>query len=480
MVNIVTGEGAVFYWATEASFGNAGVGMPITATATHQPFNPIEGTINLPVPYYEQELIYLQNDLDPDADFIYDSEYIDAKGQFPNSNGMIYHDPFLMLELMFTRKTATGTWGGGAMKAEVSTIVAGAPGTIDDGDYITIQGIDAANTTTDYYIWFDKAGDESGDPEVADHTEILVDISGASDVQDVSDAIAAAITALANFGAVNGATTTTTITNAYKGNVTDIADVDSGLTVATTVQGISGGKLTGDFVTNAHESTVMFQYKTVDKDTTTIEDKSILGIKSEEFRIGFKNKGLLRTWYNLITMNETDNSRDYSAVAAFDDGKWAEWAKSTFYRASDCKIYWDDSFVAELTDIKIEDCFFIIKTPQAYLKTGDSLKAQYRHNKHRAYQAEITGLVLGDTELDEFRAAYASKTKKNLRLSWDQTANEYKFLDIDDAFIRGMKESKITGAAEVYKVTLYFEGISSDFEGTYNNLTDPAGRVTIA
>ena len=357
MVNIVTGEGAVFYWAIEASFGNAGVGMPITATATHQPFNPIEGKVSLPVPYYEQEIIYLQPDLDPDADFIYDSEYIDAKGQFPNSNGLIYHDPFLMLGLVFTRKTATGTWGGGA------------------GTY---------------------------------------------------------------------------------------------------------GKLTGDFVTNAHEDTIMFQYKTVDKDAVTIEDKTLLGIKSEEFRIGFKNKGLLRTWYNLITMNETDNSRDYSKVAAFDDDKWADWAKSTFYRASDCKIYWDDSFTAELTDIKIEDCYFIIKTPQAYLKTSDSLKAQYRHNKNRAYQAEIRGLVLGDTELDEFRAAYSSKTKKNLRLSWDQTANETKFLDIDDAFIRGMKESEIPGAAEVYRVTLAFEGISADFEGNYNNLTDPTGRVTVA
>lgn len=355
MGDIVTGEGSVIYWAIEASFGNAGSGMPVTGTATHQPFNPIEGKVNLPVPFYEQEIIYLQNSLDPDADFIYDSNYADVKKQFPNSNGMIYHDPFLFLALVPTHKAVTGTWSGGA------------------GTY---------------------------------------------------------------------------------------------------------GKLTGDFTDDDDEDTVMFQYKSLDKSSTAVEEKSILGIKSEEFRIGFKNKGLLRTWYNLIAMNELDNSRAYSAVANFDDGKWADWAKSTYYKASDCVVYWDDSYAAELTDIKIEDCFFIIKTPQKYLKTSDSLKSQYRHNDNRAYQAEITGLVLGDTELDEFRAAYSAKTKKNLRLQIDSTASEKKFFDIDDAWIRGMKETELPRAADVWRVTLNFEGISFDFEGNYNNLPDPSGRVS--
>lgn len=355
MGDVVTGEDAVLYWAVEASFGNAGAGMPATGTATHQPFNPIEGRVNLPVPNYEQTVIYLQDSLDPNANFIYDSDYVDAKKAFPNGNGMIYHDPFFMLASVWTHKAVSGTWSGGA--------------------------------------------------------------------------------------------------ETY-------------------------GKITGDFTDDDDEDTVMMQYKTVDRSATTVEEKTILGVKSEEFRIGFKNKGLLRTWYNLISMNELDNSRAYSAVAAFDDGKWADWAKSTYYTAANCVIYWDDSFAAELTDIKIEDCYFIIKTPQNYSKTSDSLKSQYRSNGNREYKAEITGLVLGDTELDEFRAAYASKTKKNLRLQWDSTASEKKFLDIDDAFVRNMKDSLIPNATEKYRVTLYFEGISADFEGNYENLTDPSGRVS--
>lgn len=123
--------------------------------------------------------------------------------------------------------------------AQVSTIVAVAAASITDGKYFTIQGISATYVRTDYYVWFDKAGDESGDPAPAGYTEIKCDISGDTTAQEVSDCITAAIAAKADFGAANGGGTSTTITvtNANNGDVVDIADVDSGLIVAVTTSG---------------------------------------------------------------------------------------------------------------------------------------------------------------------------------------------------------------------------------------------------
>ena len=128
---------------------------------------------------------------------------------------------------------------------EVSTIVADVPANIDDGDYITYSAMDIDPDTgirseTDYYIWFDKVGDDSGDPAPASKTEIRVDISGAADAQDVSDATQSAIDAISIITAANGGgtSTTVTITNHHNGNVTNIADVDSGLSVATTTPGV--------------------------------------------------------------------------------------------------------------------------------------------------------------------------------------------------------------------------------------------------
>jgi len=358
MGNIVTGIDSEFFWAIEASFLNGSAGMPITGTATHQPFNPAEGKILVPVPTYNQEIPFLQNSLDPNINFIHDVEYAPGKGLIPNGKGFIFHDPQLMLALGFTHKEKSGTWGGGA------------------GTY---------------------------------------------------------------------------------------------------------GKLIGNFSDNDDEDTVMIQYKKLDKDGTVVEELTALGIKSEEFRIGFKAGGVLRTKYAIIVGDAITNTRAFSASSNFDDGKWADWAKSTYYPASSCKVYWDDSYAAEFSDLKIEECWFVIKTPQKYLATSDSLKVQYRHNDHREYYAEITALILGDTELDEYRAAFTSKTKKNLRLQWDTTANEEKFLDIDDAHIESMEVDEIPAANEAYRITVKLRGISADYEGNFNNLTDPTtdNRVTV-
>lgn len=349
-VSVVTGVGSEYYWARESAFGNGGSGMPATATATHQTFNPAEGDINIPIPYYEQEQHYTTESNDPNANYTHDSKYTPGEGTHPNGEGEIWHDPMFMLATVFPNKTVSGTWAGGAA---------------------------------------------------------------------------------------------------------------------------TYGKIVANFSALTYEDTVMIQYLTKDLAGNTIESKSVLGVKATHFRIGFKKGGLLRAWYDLISAQSLDNTRAFTTNASYDDGRWADWALSTYYLATACKIYWDDSFAAELSDIKIEEAYFDIDIPQDYLTESSTLVPFARNNKQRMFTAEITGIVIGNTEIAEYRAAYTSKTKKNLRLQWDTTASEEKFIDIDDAFIEKMTETPLKNAGEAWRVTLTFKGHSCDFEGNYENLPDP-------
>lgn len=353
-MSIITGKNHEIYWATENTFKYGEAGMPVTGTRVHQPFNPIEGKIKLPFEIPTQELIYTTDSLDPNANLSYSNERPPGEALFPNDKGMIYHDPFLMLALVFTNKTVSGSWSGGA------------------GTY---------------------------------------------------------------------------------------------------------GQIKGDFVNDDDKDTVMIQYKKVDDDAVAQFEKTLHGVLSQEFRIGFEKGGVLRTKYNLKSAKVVDNSQAYSASGNFDDGRWADWAKSTFYLAANCKVYWDDSYAAELTDIDVYSCWFIITTPIIMQVESASLTPFAYHRGNRSYSIEITGNVKGDTELDELEEILSNKTKKNMRLQWDTTASEEKFIDIDDAFLDSIDGREIPAASENYEKTLTFKGFSCDFEGNYNNLPDPSARI---
>ena len=126
------------------------------------------------------------------------------------------------------------TWG--INDPDVSFIDTAAYASIPDGGYITYT----AKTTTgvqDYYIYFDTTGTNSTDPAPSGRMPIYCDISASTVQKNVSDVLSAAIGAVSGISATN-TDDNVTITNALDGDVTDIADVDSGLTVSTVSQGI--------------------------------------------------------------------------------------------------------------------------------------------------------------------------------------------------------------------------------------------------
>jgi len=87
----------------------------------------------------------------------------------------------------------------------------------------------------DYYVWID-IDDGSADPAVTGRTGIEVDISANDSAVTVATAVAAAVTAVAAFGAVRTGNTVR-ITNASAGPVTAAADGNTGWTITTQVSG---------------------------------------------------------------------------------------------------------------------------------------------------------------------------------------------------------------------------------------------------
>lgn len=111
------------YWARESTWGNAAVGMPVTGTAVHQGFNAMK---SFPWPKdlkYEEEEVYLCNDIDAPG-IVYSTIIKTAELKFE----AFFRDPFLALT-MFNVKTisAAAQWASpnyGAIAANFSGGVA--------------------------------------------------------------------------------------------------------------------------------------------------------------------------------------------------------------------------------------------------------------------------------------------------------------------------------------------------------------------
>ena len=120
---------------------------------------------------------------------------------------------------------------------EVSTITAKAAASITTNKYFFIYGANGTGDKTKFHVWFNKDG-AGVDPAPTGSTAIVVAITTGQAAGVVATAIGAALDAAsAYFGTPVIADPLVTVTQANNGDIPDIVDVDSGLTVATTVQG---------------------------------------------------------------------------------------------------------------------------------------------------------------------------------------------------------------------------------------------------
>ncbi len=156
---------------------------------------------------------------------------------------------------------AEWVWPRGKLSWEITTIQEAAKSAHAGGTYWTFSvPVLNPNPPVDYYLWYDLTGSGT-DPAPAGKTGIRADISGVTDAEDVAAAVAAAInTAVTQPGPdaplAGVAGSIITLANAVGGNVTDAANVDSGVGAITVVRdgtkkgitrggGILMGKLSG-------------------------------------------------------------------------------------------------------------------------------------------------------------------------------------------------------------------------------------------
>lgn len=343
------------YFALENGFGNSWAGMPVTGTATHQAFNPCHGDIEVPKPKYETQVEYTTDSLDPDPDLSYTKDLVPGNGAFPGGEGMTFRDPMLLC-CLFTHKTVTGTWSGGAA---------------------------------------------------------------------------------------------------------------------------TYGQITGDFSDNDDRSSIMIQAGITDG--TSPINRTYNGCVLTSYQLGWKKGGVLKELPELGIVFFQSNTQAFTSDSNFDDGRWSLWAlkgaTEKVYHATGMKLYWDEAHAAELAGLAIEECQMRIGIPKAMEMDSSSLTHQHDWDKKRTYECTVRGIMIGDTEYLEVEKQFHNKTKKDLRMSWDQTTNEEKWLQIDDAWIEDMTSERYPHIENARILELTFKGITARFEGNYENLPDPSGRI---
>ena len=188
---------------------------------------------------------------------------------------------------------------------EVSFIDTAAWAAITDGDYITYTsryGV-GAGETVDYYIWFDLTGDNStSDPAPTGRVPIYCNISSSVSQKNVSKVLG---TALNSIGGISASYTddNVTITNGIDGDVTDIADVDSGLTVST----LSDGIIRNPFKTINPEYIPAIN-------STIVESKYVLNVTMNKWYTDLGQFG----WYGMISQ-EAYGSWENISIPGYED-----------------------------------------------------------------------------------------------------------------------------------------------------------------
>lgn len=242
------------------------------------------------------------------------------------------------------------------------------------------------------------------------------------------------------------------------------------------------GKITGDFTAIDDRSSIMIQAGSSDGSTPI--NRCYNGVLLTGYQIGFKKGDVLREIPEFSIADFQPNTQAFITDANFDDGYWSLWAlkgaTQKYYHAQDCKIYWDDSHIAELTDFKIENCRFKISIPKDQESDHSSLVHTWQWDKNRMHEAVIDGILYGTTEYLEAEKTFLTKTKKDLRFSWDQTTNEQKWIQIDSAWITGLATQKLPAKENALRLEFTFKGQTSQFEANYENLPDPTTRIDVS
>lgn len=239
------------------------------------------------------------------------------------------------------------------------------------------------------------------------------------------------------------------------------------------------GKITADFTAQTNRSSIMIQAGI--SDGTSPIARCYNGIVLTRYDLGFKKGGVLIENSELSVAYYEPNTQAFIPNGSFDDGLYSLWALAgatqKLYHASGISLFWDESHAAELAGLKIEECMFSIIVPQELEADSSAIYHQHEWAKNRDFQAKIVGILTGDTEYLEVEKLFKNKVKKDLRMEWDSTADEKKWLQLDDCWIEEKGSELLPAKTNKRRLELLFKGPTMQFEGNYENIADPTTRI---
>lgn len=242
------------------------------------------------------------------------------------------------------------------------------------------------------------------------------------------------------------------------------------------------GKIIGNFSLDDDRSSIMIQAGITDKVTPL--NRCYNGILLNSYQLGFKKNSVLKEMAELSVAFFGSNTQAFIPDSNFDNGYWSLWAlkgaTQKLYHATDCVLFWDESHAAELAGLALEECQMKIIIPHDLEADTSELWHQHEWGKNRSFEATVSGIMTDDDEYLEVEKLFSAKAKKDLRLQWDSTANELKWLQLDDAWIESLGGEKLPARENARRLSLTFKGISAQFEGNYENLPDPTTRIDLS
>lgn len=239
------------------------------------------------------------------------------------------------------------------------------------------------------------------------------------------------------------------------------------------------GTITADFSAFDDMSSIMMQYGKTDG-VTPIEE-CLNGVRIIEYKLGYISGGILKEFPTIQALYVQDNTQAFTPSANFDDGQWADWARTKPVKATDIMVYWDDAHAAEFSGLEIKEFWMIIKTPYPTEKIAKNLYHSEDWMSYVSLEAQVKGILTGKTEYNELKKEFGSKAQKDLRMIWDETANEYKYLQFPNAIINKLDAKIIPGRGNVRRdVNITLIANNAQYSGSFENLPDPTSRINLS
>ena len=246
------------------------------------------------------------------------------------------------------------------------------------------------------------------------------------------------------------------------------------------------GTIAADFSTLDHVDSIMYQVRQFDSAGSPDHiDLTFLGGQMTQYKWIANKETLLRESYTIKFMNRVVNTRAFISNTDFDDGKTrpnANWDEDAPFLTSGVTYEWGGSAVAATT---IEKGTLTINTPKE--QQGDQssqIATTFWDVGPREFMVVLEGWITAETQLTEFKKAYASKTKQTFEMIYNNAGGaEERKLQATEVYVAGFEYEGegIPEAGNPVKVKLTFKaGVANDgtrtvisYSGKFTGHVDP-------